>query len=317
MKKATITAAVMVMLLFGNWIEAGISGPINGSFEDDGLIIDIRLAEPNGWKVNIPDPGKFGGYVDTEWVTDGSFNLTVYSQWWTTFEVNDMATVWQEVYLTDVKEISFDLKVHAYLSTWDENKCTAVFLIDEDVVWNSDEHVPDANGEYRGQVVDIDVRDKSLHKLSLGIRVDVNEVLYDYYKTQWDSVKFSLHCGDSGFPPGDFDRDCCVDMNDLGTLVQTWLEKVDPNDECNLSGADDVGPYGIINFLDFAIYADSWDGNMPDLKTFVDVWLDEIEVNNKYNLFRDDDVDAYGIVNFLDFAVFADNWMRNCYGQQE
>ena len=87
-------------------------------------------------------------------------------------------------------------------------------------------------------------------------------------------------------------------------FTDVWLDEVDPDDKYNLF------PEGknanIINFLDFAIFANSWDGNMPDLKMFTDVWLEEVDRNHEYNLFQGDK----GIINFLDFTIFADNWME-------
>jgi hypothetical protein len=42
MKKSTVVIAVMVMLLITQRTQAGVSLIMNGSFEDDGIINDIR-----------------------------------------------------------------------------------------------------------------------------------------------------------------------------------------------------------------------------------------------------------------------------------
>ena len=97
MKRLGIIEAFVVLLFFGNSIRADVGQIINGSFEDNNDINDITVQEPNGWDVNIPDTNKFGGYVDSNWPTDGSYNLTVYSEWFQTFDANDMATVSQQV----------------------------------------------------------------------------------------------------------------------------------------------------------------------------------------------------------------------------
>lgn len=310
MKKTTFVAAIMVVLLFGGWVKGGVSVIVNGSFENDGLIADITVEEPNNWDVNLPTD-QFGGWVYNDWVTDGNWNLTLYSNAYKAFEANDIATVSQKVCLSDVNEILFDLKLDTQSASkvWDPNKRTAVLMIDDEVVWESNSVGSDVRGEYRDRVANIDIDDSSLHKLSLGIRADVNEATTNIkYYTDWDFVRFNLHCGGFGFLPGDFNRDCYVDMNDLEMLAEVWLDEVDPHSKYNLSRNDDTGLYGIINFLDFAVYADTWDGNTVDLKMFTELWLDEVDPNNEYNLFK-----SHGIVNFLDFAVLADNWLKSSY----
>jgi len=76
-----------------------------------------------------------------------------------------------------------------------------------------------------------------------------------------------------------------------------------------------VPPRGIINFCDFAVFSNSWDGNMHDLKMLVDLWLNRVDTDNEYNLYHGDDVHPRRIINFLDFAIFADSWLRSSYDQ--
>lgn len=313
MKKVVFIAAVIIMLLSGIKTKAEVSTIVNGSFEDDKKIPDITTEEPNGWDVNAP-ACKFGGWVWDDWQTDGSYSLTLYS-YPATFDKNDIATVSQETYLYDVNqvEVLFDLKLDTESNdVWDPNNCTAVLMVDNEVIWESNSIGPDVRGEYRDRLVPVDVDDIGLHKLSLGIRINVAGELSTIHYALWDSVEFA--CGGSGFLDGDFDRDCYVDMNDLRILVDVWLDKVEPVYKCNLFRGDDIEPYGIINFLDFALFAGGWDGNMPDLRMFAEVWLDEVEPDNEYNLFHgDDDVEHNGVINFLDFAIFAGNWLRSSY----
>ena len=47
-------------------------------------------------------------------------------------------------------------------------------------------------------------------------------------------------------------------MHDLKMLVDVWLNRVYIDNAYNLYHGDDVHPRRIINFLDFAIFADSW-----------------------------------------------------------
>lgn len=311
MKKAAVIAATIFVLLLAGMAQAGVSIVLNGSFEDDGGIDNITEQEPNNWDVNVP-PNQFGGWVYDDWVTEGSYNLTLFSNAYKAFEVNDIATVSQMVYLTDVNEIVFDLNLDTQSSgkIWDPNKRTAVVMIDDVVVWKSNSVGTDVRGEYLNQFADIDIDDLALHKLSLGIKADVNETTTDIkYYTDWDFVRFNFYCGGNGFLPGDFSRDCCVDMNDLEILAGLWLDEVDSYHKCNLV-ADEPAPYGIIDFRDFAIFADGWDCNMVALEMFTDVWLEMVDADNEYNLFHGDDIDPNGIIDFRDFAGFADDWLQ-------
>ena len=254
MKKITFITAVMGMLLLAGHARGGICEIVNGSFEDDGVIDDITAEDPNGWDVNLPGPGKFGGYVKTEWPTDGGFNLTLYSVYYGSFDVNDMAMVSQEVCLTGVNEIVFDLKLETYYGDpWDPNKCSAVLLIDDDVVWESNSIGTDVRDEYPNRICDVSDYN-GLHKLSLALRVNVAGKITDYYKAHWDFIEFDPNCGRFGFLPGDFNRDCYVDFPDFAMLANYWLEEAAP-------GEYDLVEDGIIDERDLKVFADNWLGS--------------------------------------------------------
>jgi hypothetical protein len=318
MKKAIVIGAVMIMFLAGDSTQAGVCLIMNGSFEDDGYIADITTHEPNGWvDVNVP-AGKFTGWVSSDWVTSGSYNLTLSSYWYVGFEANDIAMVSQEVYLTDVNEIIFDLKLQTYpFNNWNPSKRTAVVMIDGVEVWNSDDYLFPSNGEYRNQVIPVDVLDRNLHKLSLGIRADVNETSADtQYYALWDSMELNCHCGGFGFLLEDFSRNCYVDMSDVYMLADVWLNEIaedDPDGRYNLYRNDEMRPRGYINFFDFAVFSSSWNGNMPDLKMLVEQWLDDVAPDSDYNYYHADDVPPRGIINFSDFAVFSTSWDGNMH----
>jgi len=332
MKKVTVIGAIMVMLLLAHWAQAGVSLIRNGSFEDDGWIDDIWETEPNGWDVNGPND-KFGGYVHAEWPTDGNFNLTLYSEW-VEFEVNDMATVSQEVCLTDVNHIIFDLKLDTYFgpppsigTVWDPNKCTAVLLIDGNVVWESNSVGSDVRDEYYNRTYTVEEKYKVAgpNTLSLGMRVNVAESLGDYYMTHWDFIGFyDLPCRGDGLLAGDFDRDCYVDMYDLKMLAEQWLEE-EIDEKYDLFEDDE----NFVNFRDFAIFASYWQDNTcqqpdwcggsdfdqsgvvdsVDLMMFAENWLRWFVLLS--------DLNEDGVVNFEDFAIFADNWLKSSYEQSE
>ena len=79
--------------------------------------------------------------------------------------------------------------------------------------------------------------------------------------------------------------------------ADVWLNEVNPDNRVNLFQGDDLAGYGTINFSDFAIYAEGWDGDAADLGMFAQKWLNEPK----------------GIVNFFDFSMFADNWLSASY----
>jgi len=100
-------------------------------------------------------------------------------------------------------------------------------------------------------------------------------------------------------PAGDFVCPDGVDFYDLAVLTDQWLlEKL----------LYDVAPGendGIVNFLDWAVFANNWQGKMTQLSEFTSQWL-------KQGAYADIAPwpDGDGIVNMLDFAVFADDWLE-------
>jgi hypothetical protein len=261
MKKAITIGMTMFLLLAGNSVQAQICQIANGSFEDDGSINNISIQEPNGWDVNIP-ASKFFGYVNTDWPTDvnSEYNLTLYAESWNTFTASDMATVSQDMNLTDVNEIIFDLKLENFGFEWDPNICNAVLLIDDDVVWQSSTESSDVRGEYFNQAYSIEdkYRDGQLHKLSLGIRVNVDEMLFERYFTYWDSIECTVFCDGWGLLAGDFNQDCFVDIYDLELFADVWLTDIEPYSRYNLFRGDDTEQNAIANFYDLTIFADNW-----------------------------------------------------------
>jgi hypothetical protein len=264
-RRLIVTGVVMVMLLAANYIQAEECRIVNGSFENDGWKVpDITVKDPNGWDANVP-ADKFGGYVKQDWVTDANFNLTLYSQRWATFDVNDKAVVSQQVNLTGIDEVTFDLKLDTYptINPWDPGKCTAVVLIDGNAVWESNSVGTDVRGKYFDQTYTIEskYKDGQKHLLSFGMRFNTAGYLSPSYKTHWDYIECAVYCGGGGLLAGDFNRDCFVDANDLELLTDVWLDEVEPNDKYNLFHGDDSAGHGTINFLDFAIFADTWLGS--------------------------------------------------------
>jgi hypothetical protein len=294
MKKTAIAAAVIiVMLLSGNLTKAGVSVIVNGTFEKDGWISNITEENtPHGWPdVNLPEK-KFVAWVENDWSTyvDYGYSLTLCTNANQTVEIGDMAMVSQEVYLEDVNEIIFDVKLgteYSYIP-WDSQKRSAVLLIDDDIVWDSDVLGVGANGEYRDITIDVnELYGAGLHKLSLAIRIDAVETSYWQYWAQWDFIRFDTHCEGFGYLRADLNYDCYVDWPDLKILAEQWLEE--PSDErYDLFAGDE----NIIDLYDFSVLAESW----MDSSYWQPDQLLDMDRNND------------GIVNFIDFAFLAKDW---------
>ncbi|MHC4283641.1 MAG: hypothetical protein ACYSWZ_11810 [Planctomycetota bacterium] len=322
MKKRTVIVAVMIMFLAGNSAQAGVSLIMNGSFEKDGIINDIAVKAPQRWcDVNLPT-GQFGGWINTFWKTHVDYSLSLYSNF-VEFTAGDIATVSQQVYLTDVNQIIFDLRLGTIAGfTWDPAKRSALILIDGDVVWDSSDWTPNANGEYRNQMVDVNeiYKDETVHTLSLAMRSNVSEIEWFYqYLAQWDFIKFDTYCGGFGYLAEDLNHDCYVDELDLKLLTEQWLGE-ELNQEYDLFRDDE----DIISFPDFAAFSSHWqDTNCPqtascrgsdfnrsgsvdftDLRIFADHWMGQV-------VFLLSDLAEDDIVNFKDFAGLAGRWRDN------
>jgi hypothetical protein len=165
--------------------------------------------------------------------------------------------------MDDVNEITFDLKMDTYTGlAWDPNITTAVVMIDDEIVWEPNSATSDIRGEYIGQsyAVDDKYRDGNPHKLSVGLRinVDTQSGFFEFYRVRWDSIDCVIYCDGGGLLAGDFNRDCRVDANDLQQAADLWLLEVESTDKYNLFRDDDLEGIGTINFYDLAILADNW-----------------------------------------------------------
>jgi hypothetical protein len=99
------------------------------------------------------------------------------------------------------------------------------------------------------------------------------------------------------FLTGDFVCPDGTDVDDLAIFMDQWLlEKL----------SFDTNNDGIVNFLDFAVFANNWHGDMNALAEFASQWLQPSTTNADIAPSPNGD----GIVNFLDFAVFAENWLK-------
>ncbi len=258
-----LIGVVTVMLLTTNSTLAWTCDIINGSFEADGRIDNISQQDPNGWIADIPSGGRFTAKTDASWSTEGNWSLNISSQWFVTFEAGDMAKVSQQISLMDTDEIKFDVRLDTYTGgKWDPNIATVFVMIDDEVVWEPDNAVSNLSGQYLDQsyAVEDKYRDGNLHTLSLGlvINVDAPNGFFEFYRSWWDNIECGLFCNGGGILPGDFNRDCYVDLNDMKLMAELWLAELPASDSFNLASEDDVGAIGFVNFLDFSVFADNW-----------------------------------------------------------
>jgi len=99
------------------------------------------------------------------------------------------------------------------------------------------------------------------------------------------------------FSPGDFGCPDGTDIYDLAILTDQWLLE---------KQSYDLNNDGIVNFLDFAVFANSWQGDMAQLSEFASQWLQP----SAYCADIAPAPGGDGIVNFLDFAAFAEHWLE-------
>jgi hypothetical protein len=97
------------------------------------------------------------------------------------------------------------------------------------------------------------------------------------------------------FLPGDFICPDGVGLEDLIVFCEQWLLE-------RLSA--DIAPDGIVNFLDYADFANSWPGDTNGLADFSSEWL-------KSSAYCADiaPIGGDGVVNMLDFADLASQWL--------
>ena len=113
-------------------------------------------------------------------------------------------------------------------------------------------------------------------------RMCVNGVYYP--RLNWESI-----AGDFACPDG-------TDFYDLTIFMDQWLlEKLTQDTSPN--GGD-----GIVNFIDWATFANQWQGDMNELANFASQWLKP----GAYCA----DIGGDGVVNFVDFAMFAEYWLQ-------
>ena len=321
---------VLVMFFAGTTVLGQVRNSLvrNGSFEYDGASIDYITADdaPRYWcDVNLVED-KFGASLWSGGLTEGNYYLRVYCTDYGEFNQGDMGLISQEVYLDDANEIIFDLQLSTpYGDEWDPLKRSAVVAIDGNVVWESNSVGTDVRGLYEGQVCTIPqgYKNGQTHIVSVGIRINSGTDGFPIeYDSEWDFVKFDVHCGGFGHLAADLNQDCYVTLADLAVLGLSWMSEP-------ASAKDDLYEDGIVDNLDLALFAEDWLFNTDwtrwgqartvrmeklaldldlsgeidagDLMILSEFWLGD-GTCAQIELSGDD------VVNFKDFASFASEW---------
>jgi len=333
MKRVILTALVLVLVPSAHRTLAGVSMIMNGSFENNGhQIADITAEAPKRWcDVNIPS-GKFNGWVGTEWSSHGynggdSNCLTLYSGFGE-FSKGEKAMVSQQVYLKDVNEIIFDVKLVTVAGgAWPEGKRSAIMIIDgNDIIWDSNTMEPNDAGLYHVEVNDIDINDTNLHTLSLCLKVNIDEAYaFDEYLARWDFISFDTYCRGFGYLPEDLNQDCIVDSRDFALLARLWLIE-NPNERYDLVWVDKA----IIDRFDLGAFTEYWlkcsdvngwfgENRFPPGLPEADLnddgtvdWRDFAILSSDFKSTADcirGDIDCSQMVDYKDVLIMADEWL--------
>jgi hypothetical protein len=177
---------------------------------------------------------------------------------------------------------------------------------------NSGSYVGGLIGANSGNIVNSfwDVNSSGLKSSSGGTGKTTIEMqtLFTFKSAGWDfNTPVWKICDRTNYPKlawqkasaGDFVCPDGVDISDLAVLSDQWLNaklKYDLYKSDNLN---------IVNFMDWNIFANSWNGNIPSVAEFASEWLQ----TNTYDTDPASDINEDGIVNMSDFSIFAENWM--------
>ena len=174
MKSKSILVVVMVMvttvLVCGTGAKATI---VNPSFENS----------LTGW-VTYNDPG-MNRYPEDTFATDGQYNLQLFTEWGTSNTKGDKSEVYQNVSLTDIDQIFFDVKLSSH--NYDEPSIfrdyVAMFIIDGITFWSQT-----VEGTYLNQFVDVSAQSGS-HQIELRLQCINDENYSPSCWAEWDNLR--------------------------------------------------------------------------------------------------------------------------------
>ncbi len=317
MKRWMIISVAAVMCVGGAIADAGAAGIINGSFEDDGRIRVRDVNDPNGWSVDLRTQ-LFERYVYTDWATEGFYNLSLNSKL-AVFNGGETAKATQTVDFSGAEKLLFDVKLDTGLfGAWDPCTATVMVTIDDEVIWQNPAGADNVSGEYFAQEYMLSDEQRSgEHELAMVLRIDASGWIENYI-TQWDNFELVYYCNGGGLLPGDFNRDCFVDMNDVRLLAEVWAaDGVGTGDARNMYNGDDIEGMAFINFYDLAAMLETW-VDMSDVQALAEVWLsNQVARDDPRNAYKGDDIEDEAVINFYDMVLMLETWLENSWLEEE
>ena len=170
MRSKSILVIVTTVLVCVTGAKATI---VNPSFENS-LI---------GW-VTYNDPSMIIYPHDT-FVTDGQYNLQLFTEWGTSNIKGDKSGVYQHVSLTDIDQIFFDVKLSSH--NYDEPSIfrdyVAMFIIDGITFWSQT-----VEGTYLNQFVDVSAQ-SGTYQIELRLQCINDENYFPSCWAEWDNLR--------------------------------------------------------------------------------------------------------------------------------
>lgn len=163
-----------ILILMSLWSAKSIGNVIvNPSFEDS----------LNGWGT-YHDPG-MNRYPEGTFATDGQYNLQLFTEWGTSNTKGDKSGVYQNVSLTGITEILFDVKLssHNYGEPCVFRDYAALFLVDGTTYWSQT-----VEGTYLNQFVDVLALSGS-HQIELRLECIKDENYDPSCWAEWDNLR--------------------------------------------------------------------------------------------------------------------------------
>ncbi|UCC21516.1 MAG: PEP-CTERM sorting domain-containing protein [Planctomycetota bacterium] len=185
MRKQSILVSALVLLTACISQATVIDNP---GFEYDGIINDIKTTPPSFWTVNTNE-FYMGGWVTSNWSSEGSYSLVLSSYPYATFSQGDYISVSQAFDLTGITDIIFDVRLDTtYNDPFDPDQRQAKVLLNGDTYWASTGTSPDIRGEYFDESIDVSAL-SGVYNLELRLESQVDGYTYINYLAYWDNLR--------------------------------------------------------------------------------------------------------------------------------
>jgi len=175
----------LALLAFVLWPAVSAADFQNGSFEQSYTVTPYPDSVPQYWRLANLDYTMFGSQVTYVWKTESSRSAGLFSRYGRSFAAGSRRGIYQQVDLTGMAAIAFDVRLAAYGSTTFTtfDNFEAALLVDEVPLWRQS-----ADGTYLNQRAD--VRGLSgLHRVELRITAKTGGQFNAAYWAQWDNLR--------------------------------------------------------------------------------------------------------------------------------